>query len=59
MKSERSLAANIVRKLSFGFVILLAIPAALCFGVLWLFLGASDKLIERIEGNDSGKYGKQ
>lgn len=59
MKGEKSLAANIVRKISFGVVILLAIPAAVCFGVLWLFLGASDKLIERIEGNDRDKYGKQ
>ncbi len=61
MKGKGNLAANIVRSLSFGLIIVLAIPAALCFGILWLFLGASDKLIERIEGNDRGKnkYGKQ
>ncbi len=61
MKGKRSLAANIVRKLSFGVVILLAIPAAVCFGVLWLFLGLSDKMIERIEENDrsKNKYNEQ
>ncbi len=61
MMGKKSIAANIVRAVSFGFIILLAIPTAVCFGVMWLFLGFSDKLIERIDGNDrsKNKYGKQ